>query len=37
MYSDPRMYKQHASLQAYMFYNEKEIRSGISGFKSEEI
>ena len=25
MYSEPDMYKQHASLQVYMFYNEEEI------------
>ena len=38
MYSEPGMYKQHASLQIYLFYNEEEIRSrGIADFKPEEI
>ena len=37
MYSEPGMYKPHASLQVYLFYNEEEIRGGIKEFKPEEI
>ena len=37
MYSEPGMYKPHASLQVYMFYNEEEICEGIKEFKPEEI
>ena len=37
MYLEPGMYKPHASLQVYLFYNEVEIREGIKEFKPEEI
>ena len=38
MYSEPGMYKPHASLQVYLFYNEEEIQDGsIKEFKPEEI
>ena len=37
MYSEPGMYKPHASLQVYLFYNEEEIHGGIKEFKPEEI
>ena len=38
MYSEPGMYKPHASLQVYMFYKEEEIQDGgIKEFKPEEI
>ena len=37
MYLEPGMYKPHASLQVYLFYNEEEICGGIKEFKPEEI
>ena len=37
VYSEPGMYKPHASLQVYLFYKEEEIHDGIKEFKPEEI